>query len=439
MTGPVTITPLVKTEATEGAKQHPGIPFPFQEGDPVGPTELMLCEPIYGTRVANSLADRAFYEPFCLLLVALQEGQAVYARGEKVQAHLRDTLPGSTMTLTNGSTVHGAELIDKVRWNDEPPTDEFFDPAKPYEERLTQPFTAPGPLHPAPRPKPTKPGSLPEHLEFPCDRIHKGAVEGLSFIERWERRSNFWRGYTPSAKTNGGFSLQMGFRTDPGEAIWEFLLQRGEAAIKAHYALWTRLYQQTGGEPGRYAVMDIRQFCDDLGYKKHHKGGFRREQKQDAMRLLEALTTVEIAAEYTPNGEKTATRRLRGELWKRGFIAEEQDRYDDLFGQAREGDPSLWDPVGFTFEPGPWFRDPVWRRDNQYLGQIGAGLLRLSTHTDQVAIRIGGYLGTLARIGKYRTRRLRVDTLLKRIGLADRYPNHPRRLQDAIKRAWASS
>jgi hypothetical protein len=294
---------------------------------------------------------------------------------------------------------------------------------------------APGPLKPAPETRPKRPRSepLPERLSFPADRIHKGAVEGFSFLARWIRQNDFWRGYAPRAKPTRGFSMLMGFRTDPGEVIWQSLLTRGEAAIKAHYALWARLYEQTGGEPGEYAVINVNQFCDDLGYKKHHKGGHRRETKQEAMRLLETLTTIEIVVEYTPPGKNAPTRRIRGELWKRGLIAEEKDQYGDLFGKAREGDPTLWDPVGFTFEPGHWFRDPIWRRHNAYLGQIGAGLLSLRTDKDQTAILIGGYLGTLARFDQYRTRRVRVNTLLTMIGMADRYPKHPQQLLEVVE------
>lgn len=272
-----------------------------------------------------------------------------------------------------------------------------------------------------------------EILRFPCDRIHKGAIEGLSHVCRWQPGEGFHRAYAPSVTTRGDFAMQIGFRADPGEAIWRFLRGRGEGAIKAHYALWTRLYEQTGGTPGQWATMDLNQFCADLGYQKHHQGGFRREHRQEAMRLLELLTTVEIAVSFMPPGKGAALRRLRGTLWTRGLVGEQRDRYGDLFGQAREGDAALWDPLGFTFGPGPWCSDPVWRARNRYMGRIGAGLLRLRTDQDQTAIRIGGYLGTLARANQYRSVRLRVPLLLERIGMAERCPGHPQRLQDAVE------
>jgi hypothetical protein len=63
----------------------------------------------------------------------------------------------------------------------------------------------------------------------------------------------------------------------------------------------------------------------------------------------------------------------------------------------------------------------------------GAGLLRLSVRTDQVAIRIGGYLGSLARLNQYQPARVRVGLLLERIGMADRYPNNPQRLRNVVE------
>jgi len=290
------------------------------------------------------------------------------------------------------------------------------------------------PARPGRRPRPPRAPRI-EILRFPCDRILKGAIEGLSHVCRWQPGEGFHRAYAPSVTRRGDFAMQIGFRADPGEAIWRFLVGRGEGTIKAHYALWTRLYEQTGGAPGQWATMDLNQFCADLGYTRHHKGGFRREHRQEAMRLLEALTTVEIAVSFMPPGKGAALRRLRGTLWTRGLVGEQRDRYGDLFGQAREGDAALWDPLGFTFGPGPWFSDPVWRARNRSMGLIGAGLLRLRTDQDQTAIRIGGYLGTLARSNQYRPVRLRVPLLLERIGLAERYPKDPQKLQEAVSTA----
>lgn len=287
---------------------------------------------------------------------------------------------------------------------------------------------------PAPRPS-AKPQALPPLLSFTADRIHKGAVEAFSLVERWESCDGFHKAHAASGALKD-FAMLCGFPKDPGAEVWDFLMGRGEAAIKAHYALWARLYEQTGAAPGQWGRMNINQFCSDLGYKPHPRGGFKRERKQEAMRLLEVLTSVEIAVRFRVAGKKPQIREISGPLWARGLQGRQRDLYSDLFGQAREGDPSLWEPIGFTFGPGPWFADPAWRQQNQFLGLIGAGLMKLETHTDQTAIRIGGYLGTLARFDQYRTRRLKVATLLERIGMDRTYPRNPERLQSKIELAF---
>jgi hypothetical protein len=52
------------------------------------------------------------------------------------------------------------------------------------------------------------------------------------------------------------------------------------------------------------------------------------------MRLLDALTTAELAVEARV-GKKV--NRLHGPVWARGVAAEQGDEYGDLFGSARAG------------------------------------------------------------------------------------------------------
>jgi hypothetical protein len=176
-------------------------------------------------------------------------------------------------------------------------------------------------------------------------------------------------------------------------------------------------WYENSGNPGEFITIDINQFCSDLGYVPHHKGGFKRERKQEAVKVLEALTSVEMRAMYTPPGKGKAV-RLRGPLWSRGLLAEESDRYTDLFGQVREGDPNLWEPIAFSYAPGPWFTNSDWYKYNKAVGKIGAGLMRLANDKDEWAILIGGYLGTLMRVNRYAPLRLKAETVLRHTGLA---------------------
>ena len=255
--------------------------------------------------------------------------------------------------------------------------------------------------------------SLPPELLFLNDAIHRGAVTSLAQIEQWAEVKDFAFGIE---QTIASASVIIGLPSgERAQGLWEYLRGGGARLVKAHYALWARYYEDVEQGGMRYVMISVPQFCADIGLKKHAKGGFRPGQKQDALQMLRALTSIEMSVSKVL-GKKE--RRIRGPLWARGFEAQERDVYGDLLGAAREGKEESWEPVAFSFAPGPWFEDPEWRRYHRFVGKIGSGLLRLSGDSDQWAILIGGYLGTLGRSNGYQPLRLRVDTILKNSGLA---------------------
>ena len=163
--------------------------------------------------------------------------------------------------------------------------------------------------------------------------------------------------------------------------------------VKGHYALWARYYESehTGQ---RYIPLVFSSFAH-IGYKKAVHGGFKKERKQEAMRMLEALTTVEQRIEWSlKNGKR---RRLRGRIWARRHYCRGPGRDGDLLGEAREGTPDMWEPIAFTYAPGSWFDTPTWKKHHKFIGKIGSGLMRLQNNTDEWAILIGGGIGTLVR------------------------------------------
>jgi hypothetical protein len=255
---------------------------------------------------------------------------------------------------------------------------------------------------------------LPDTLRFFNDPVHGAAVRALARVADWEPCEGFSHALCQNyGKANVTIGLPDG-QAVPG--LWEYLLAGGARRVKAHYALWARYYEHERESPKvRFAVVSVPQFCADLGLKKHKNGGYRPEQKRDAMKLLHALASVEMRLEKTlPNNKRV---RIKGAIWLRGAEAEEKDQYADLFGAAREGEPARWEPTGFSFMPGQFYDNPEWRQYHQYMGKIGAGLLHLDNR-EEWAILIGGYLATLARIGQYRARRLKIGTILKAVGLA---------------------
>jgi len=162
----------------------------------------------------------------------------------------------------------------------------------------------------------------------------------------------------------------VGFYSDPGAELWDFLRERGDAALEAHYALWARCYGATDAEPHKCVMRDVPQFCSDLGHAKQKAGGFKRRDKQHAMRLLDALTTAELTVEARV-GKKV--NRPHGPIWARGVAAEQRDEYGDLFGSARAGARDRREPVAFSYRPEPWFEDEDWRKRNAFVGMVGVG------------------------------------------------------------------
>jgi hypothetical protein len=251
-------------------------------------------------------------------------------------------------------------------------------------------------------------------LKFFNDPVHGATVRALARVADWKPCDGFSHALQQVyADANITIGLPDG-QTVPG--LWDYLRDGGARRVKAHYALWARYYEHECENPKlRFAIVSVPQFCADLGLKKHKNGGYRPEQKREAMKLLHALASVEMRLEKTlPSGKRM---RIKGAIWLRGAEAEEKDQYADLFGQAREGEPARWEPSGFSFMPGQFYDNPEWRQYHRYIGKVGAGLLRLDNR-EEWAILIGGYLATLARIEMYRPIRLKIGTILKAVGLA---------------------
>jgi len=272
-----------------------------------------------------------------------------------------------------------------------------------------------------PAPRSPKPKPLPPDLLFGSNNVTGAAVRALAGARDWPAKpiEGFAYGMTQDFKNlKITIGLPDGTQAD---SLWAFLSRDGAPMVKAHYALWGRWYEEGADPSGGELTVNVNQFCADLGYTPHHKGGYRTELKHQAVRQLEALTAVEMRATFTKPGNKPGTEkavRLRGPLWRRGLIAEENDRYTDLFGQAREGEPNLWEPLAFSYAPGPWFTVAEWRKYNKAVGKIGSGLMKLDNRYDEWAVLIGGYLGTQMRTEQYRPCRRRVGTILAATNLA---------------------
>lgn len=299
--------------------------------------------------------------------------------------------------------------------------DEYISVARPWLEELQPPSREQWKQRQQKRRNAPKTEPLSTDLLFASDNVHGAAVRAFCAAAQWHKHPTEeivygWYREFDNLKITIGLPNKA-----EAETLWQFLKAGGSRMVKAHYALWGRWYESGGSDRCQFVTVNINQFCADLNYKRHHKGGYRPEHRQEAIKVLEALTSVEVRATWLAPGEtwtKPKLRRLRGPLWDRGLLAEEKDVYADLFGQIREGDPDLWEPLAFSFAPGPWFTNVEWRAYNHAVGKIGSGLMKLDNRYDEWAILIGGYLGTQVRVNHYRMQPLKVETILRETNLA---------------------
>jgi hypothetical protein len=385
------------------------------------------------------------------LVVALSLDHKVFCRDLPTETALRGLLQQCTVQVEQeGEKLEGATLAARLQpWD-------TVEPGELPREWLPEVFHGLGDLKQVPlrptaekaKPKrrtpPLEPLAADGYLRMRSDRICKAVVEALAPDAIRKLDPDEWKkhGILPGDDWDTAYPFStgrkdpvrgvVGFSQKPSTNVWDTLQRNGPLAVKAQYALMDRAYIQTGGEPGAIVTLSVPEFCDDLGFTRH-KGSHRAERKRESVRVLELMTSLEVSASYiTPSG---TNRRLRGPIWMRGHIAEKYDGYADLFGANRTGDPDLWEPTAFSYAPGRFFGDAEWRKYNNRVARVGAGLMKLRTDKDQWAIMVGGYLGTISRMNGYRDSFLKVQTLLERTGLARADPKHPGRQIDKLEAA----
>jgi hypothetical protein len=266
---------------------------------------------------------------------------------------------------------------------------------------------------------------LPDLLHLPADRIVKSTFD--AFLPGNMREANnmgFFGAYSyswRSSKTNeSSVKGIVGYRDNPGEAIWDYTQHRGSMLAKLQLNLWARAYAETSARAGEFIELSILQLCDDLGYKRK-KGGHRREVKLEVSQALNCLWELEVEARFQVEGKSY---NVKGPLWSEGLRIEQSE---DLFENI---------PYSVRFAPGDWFNTPAWRSLNKQVAAVSAGALKLSTEkNDQAALFLACYFSTLARMNHNRPfSRLKADTLAEKSGLKQTY-TRPGRLREAVERA----
>lgn len=109
--------------------------------------KTMVREAVLGSRVSGWFTSEGFRQPASLLFTALAHGkQPIYARGERRQKAFRNAIESAVLQLDANRTVYGPDLLDRVRWGEEPPVPPLFDPERTYDQLITVPSEAPSKL-----------------------------------------------------------------------------------------------------------------------------------------------------------------------------------------------------------------------------------------------------------------------------------------------------
>lgn len=288
-------------------------------------------------------------------------------------------------------------------------------------------------------------------IVMPADRINKAIVEAfmtartrlqadiLHELNALEARGltkakKLWAACPIRSKTGDLFGA-VGLKEDPGEAIWELLQNNGALAIKAHFALWARAYAE--GEPAtdRFITLTIRQFCDDLGFKKKNRA-HTDKNKRAARNVFDLLMLMEVEAYYV---RKEVRKILRAGVWTQGPRMKEANAQHGSDGSKTvKGRDDGRDADTVSYAPGSYFDDEDWRKQNHSVAMVSEGMLNvLSTENkDKYAVMLGGYLAMMSRMNSYRPKSIRVRTLLEVIGLWNvDAANRPGRMRDKLEKA----
>lgn len=288
-------------------------------------------------------------------------------------------------------------------------------------------------------------------IRFPGERIFKATLEALmpGAMHRDSALTAALKDLSEESRRVGGrlavayvfkskkgdLEGAIGFPREADLALRRVLQERPALAVKVLFALWSRLYAETGDPTyGEFTVTSVSQFCDDLGYKRK-KGAHEPANRRNAIRVLKALMGLEVEAIYRT--ERQAL-RLCGPVFNSVQLSPEVRGYSDIFVASRStGDGTLNLAGAFAYGPGPVYAS-MWRARNRAVALVGEGLLKLSSdNKDRWTVLVGGYLASLARMNGYRQQTIRTETLVERTGLYGEKERHRKfgRMRDKLETA----
>lgn len=300
----------------------------------------------------------------------------------------------------------------------------------------------------------TRPLTSTGYTRVPADRINKAVIEALApgamlelpagYLDVFGTGVRFWRGYAfGTGRRPPGYDQLtgvVGLREELTDSELTLLRRGGALAVKIHLALWERAYLEAAGA-GTYATrtaprpcdfisMTVARLCDDVGLGRK-KGAHKRESRESVVRLLRLLTSLELICVYKPP-RNAEPEMLRGPVWKRG-IGPQGVGLGDLFAPGAGGGRSA--KQAFSYAPGSYYENSVWRGTNRYVARVHAGLLGLSCRNEhRWAVTLGAHLSVMARMNGYRKLTLSRRTLVEWAGLREVYGGkHSSRMRDILE------
>lgn len=251
---------------------------------------------------------------------------------------------------------------------------------------------------PAPRPLPMMPAFAGGVGDVPNDRITRGwvmAAQAAADNRGWLHGTNEYP-YFPIARD--GWGVQYILQPEDfasADAAWAMVAQLDDAhavtAMQA-FAHWLANYQHDPmTQLARISPTDLLAYS---GTPKHHKGGYRREDKLAAAKRFNDLGNVWVKGrgfEMTETDEKGRKRRVNATPEGRFFVISSRIRQETLTGEGLITE--------FIYRPGDWaytfMRDG---RGAKEIARMMQAALAFDPKAGRYPLRLGMYLTWIFRV-----------------------------------------
>ncbi len=208
-------------------------------------------------------------------------------------------------------------------------------------------------------------------------------------LDTWQR-SEYGPPYYADQKSGIHVYMQEGSEFNPQalDVAWQRVLSLDDNKVSTFLICIGKWMADTGGDTktivkARVHVADILSF---RGVKKHHKGGYRRDQKEDARRDVLALNAIWVRSPETSRDEKG--KPGPGALDSR-LLEVAIESQQDLSGRL--------EPYAFRIAPGEWALHYLGPH-SRWTAELLRPVMQYDPDKQRLAMRLGIYLASQWRI-----------------------------------------